>query len=250
MNCTLLDLADFVGGSLTDRGFNDDGTIDDLPWASVFDPAANARALSAIQAEGFRAASRLVDRFVRAVDPTSDQGTTSTSPGGPERNGNAAVNSGGPVDGVHEFERLTRAWWSMAGQFLLRSMPTTAGSGVGPVSLDLGGPSAQRTVNFDVAVGESANCEIWLHNRGPDDRGEVRLHVSDLLSHDGTVIPAAAVHIDPALVAMPARSSRGVVISVDVAPEARPGVYRGTVVADGHPDLWLPLALTIRLPGA
>jgi hypothetical protein len=64
------------------------------------------------------------------------------------------------------------------------------------------------------------------------------------------VIPAAAVHIDPALVAMPARSSRGVVISVDVAPEARPGVYRGTVVADGHPDLWLPVALTIRLPGA
>jgi hypothetical protein len=245
MNCTLLDLADFVGGSLTDRGFNDDGTIDDLPWASVFDPAANARALSAIQAEGFRAASRIVDRFVRAVEPKADEAA-----GGPEHNGDAAVNSGGPTDGLHEFERLTRAWWSMAGQFLLRSMPATAGTRSGPVSLDLSDPSAQRAVNFDVAVGESADCEIWLHNRGIDDRGDVRLHVSDLLSHDGTVIPASAVHIDTAVVAMPARSSRGLVISVHVAPETRPGVYRGTVLADSHPDLWLPVTLTVRLPSA
>ena len=59
---------------MTNRGFNDDGTIDDLPWASVFDPAANARALSAIQAEGFRAASRIVNRFVRAVGPNPGGG--------------------------------------------------------------------------------------------------------------------------------------------------------------------------------
>ena len=35
------------------RGMSDDGSNANLPWASVFDPAANARALSAIQAEGF-----------------------------------------------------------------------------------------------------------------------------------------------------------------------------------------------------
>ena len=39
----------------------------DLPWASVFDSAANMRALSAIQADGFRAASELVDRFESAA---------------------------------------------------------------------------------------------------------------------------------------------------------------------------------------
>src|ERR1700739_63056 len=49
--------------SAVDRG-DGDGNINELPWASVFDPAANARALSAIHAEGFRAASELVDRFV------------------------------------------------------------------------------------------------------------------------------------------------------------------------------------------
>jgi hypothetical protein len=46
----------------------DDGSIADLPWASVFDPAANVRALSAIQARGFRAASEVVDRFVRITE--------------------------------------------------------------------------------------------------------------------------------------------------------------------------------------
>ena len=46
------------------RTTGDDGSIADLPWASVFDPEANARALSAIQARGFRAATEVVDRFV------------------------------------------------------------------------------------------------------------------------------------------------------------------------------------------
>jgi hypothetical protein len=223
---------------LTDRGFNDDGTIDDLPWASVFDPAANARALSAIQAEGFRAASRIVNRFVRAVEPKVEAPESVAGTG----------ESSAPADGIQEFERLTRAWWSMAGQFLLRSLPVTAKTNSEPVSLDVGGSGAPRGVNFDVAVGESASSEIWLHNRGSDDRGNVRLHASDLLSHDGSVIAAAAIGIDTEVVPMPARSSRGVVVTVSVAPEVRPGVYRGTLLASGNPDLWLPVMLTVRLP--
>ena len=141
---------------MTDRGFNDDGTIDDLPWASVFDPAANARALSAIQAEGFRAASRIVNRFVRAVEPKAEAPVSDTDRGDRSAGG----------DGIQEFERLTRAWWSMAGQFLLRSLPATAKTGSDPVSLDVGGSGTPRGVNLDVAVGESASSEIWLHNRG------------------------------------------------------------------------------------
>ena len=233
---------------MTNRGFNDDGTIDDLPWASVFDPAANARALSAIQAEGFRAASRIVDRFVRAVESNSDGDAAATPPNAAATNGNAAVNGNGAVDGIKEFERLTRAWWSMTGQFLLRSIPATAKPGSESVSLDLGDPGPKRGVNFDVAVGDSASCEVWLHNRGPDDRGDVRLHASDLLSHDGNVIAAGGLQIDTAVVPMPARSSRGVTVTIDVAADVRPGVYRGTLLATGNPDLWLPVVLTVRLP--
>ena len=162
--------------SLNNRGFRDDGTIDDLPWASVFDPAANARALSAIQAEGFRAASRIVDQFVRAVESSTNGEATATP--ADSTNGNAAVNANGAVDGIQELERLTRAWWSMAGQFLLRSMPLTPTAGSESVSLDVNNPDAKRAVNLDAPVGGSANSEVWLHNRGPDDRGDVRLHAA------------------------------------------------------------------------
>jgi hypothetical protein len=82
---------------LTNRGFRDDGTIDDLPWASVFDAAANARALSAIQAEGFRAASRIVDQFVRAVGSSTNGEATATP--ADSTNGNNAVDANGAVDG-------------------------------------------------------------------------------------------------------------------------------------------------------
>lgn len=231
---------------MTNRGFGDDGTIDDLPWASVFDPAANARALSAIQAEGFRAASRIVDQFVRAVG-TSTNGETTGAPGD-STNGDAAVNHDGAANGIQDLERFTRAWWSTVGQFLLRSMPLAPTGNTESVSLDLNNPDANRAVNLEAPVGGSADAEVWLHNRGPDDRGEVHLRCSDLLSHDGNVIGADAVRMDTAIVPMPARSSRGVAIAVDISPEMRPGIYRGTLVASGHPDLWLPVMLTVRLP--
>lgn len=231
---------------MTNRGFGDDGTIDDLPWASVFDPAANARALSAIQAEGFRAASRIVDQFVRAVEPGTNGETT--APPGDSTNGNAAANHNGAVNGLQDLERFTRAWWSTAGQFLLRSMPPNATGNSESVSLDLNNPDAKRAVDLEAPVGGSAASEVWLHNRGADDRGEVHLRCSDLLSHEGEVIRAEAMQIDSAVVPMPARCSRGVLIRILIGPEVRPGVYRGTVLAGGHPDLWLPVRLTVRLP--
>jgi len=240
---------------VTSRGLGDDGTIDDLPWASVFDPAANARALSAIQAEGFRAASRIVDRFARAVGsdgngqttaPLSDNGVTNRH-AAVDADGAAGGNRAGPA-GIQEFERLTRAWWSMFGQFLLRSMPVTAQAGGHPLSLDVNNAGSNAGLELEAAIGGSATTEVWLHNRGPDDRPEVRLQCSDLLSHEGNVIRADAVLIDSAVVPMPRRSSRGVVITVNLAPEVPPGVYRGTVLAGGHPDLWLPVVLTVRLP--
>ncbi len=230
---------------MTSRAFGDDGTIDDLPWATVFDPAANARALSAIQAEGFRAASRIVDRFARAVasnghgQPTGDGAT----------NGAAAIDADGTGSaGLQEFERLTRAWWSIVGQSLLRSMPAAARAGDGTVALDVSNPGSKGGLTLEAPVSGCARAEVWLHNRGPEDRPDVRLQCSDLLSHDGDVIHADAVLMDTGVVPMPRRSSRGVAIIVNVTPEARPGIYRGTMLASGHPDLWLPVVLTVRAP--
>ncbi len=238
---------------MANSGFGDDGTIDDLPWASVFDPAANARALSAIQAEGFRAASRIVDRFVRAVESQDTAGSPAVPAGTdvPDSrvpvNRNGAGGDAGPAR-IQDLERLTRAWWSMVGQFLLRSTPA-ASREAGVVSLDVNEPST-GALTLAAAVGGSAGTEVWLHNRGPDDRPDVRLQCSDLLSHDGDVIGADAVQMDTDVVPMPRRSSRGVGITLTVAPDVRPGVYRGTLLASGHPELWLPVVLTVRLPGS
>ncbi|OBI40571.1 hypothetical protein A5707_09140 [Mycobacterium kyorinense] len=230
---------------MTNRGFGDDGTIDDLPWASVFDPAANARALSAIQAEGLRAASRIVDRVVRAVG-SEENGQPSAEASNGKTLAAAGTDTLGPA-GLPEFERLTRAWWSMVGQLLLRSIPPTPAAR-GVLALDLNNPDAHGVLALEAAVAGSAGTEIWLHNRGPADHADVRLQCSDLLGHDGDVISADAVRIDTAVVPMPRRSSRGVVVTVDVSSQVRPGVYRGTLVASGHPDLWLPVVLTVRLP--
>jgi hypothetical protein len=35
-----------------------------------------------------------------------------------------------------------------------------------------------------------------------------------------------------------------------LARDVRPGVYRGNLLGSGHPDLWLPIVLTVRMPEA
>ena len=224
---------------MTRRALGDDGTIDDLPWATVFDPAANARALSAIQAEGFRAASRIVDRFVRAVGSATD-------PADPVDTAGTDAHGTDPAN-VPELERLTRAWWSAAGRFLLRSMPAPGSRGRGTASLDVADPGAHGALTLEAPAPGVASAEVWLHNTGVEDRDRVVLRCSDLLGHTGDVIHAGAVAIDAATVPMPRRSSRAVTVTVDVATGAPPGVYRGTLLAAGDPDLWLPVVLTVRL---
>ena len=69
---------------------------------------------------------------------------------------------------------------------------------------------------------------------------------SDLLAHDGTVIHSQMVRFEPDTVPMPARCSRGVTVEVDVAEDLPPGCYRGTLLPDGHADVWLPVVLTVN----
>lgn len=216
----------------------DDDSIDDLPWASIFDPSANARALSAIQAEGFRAARRIVDKFAQAAAGSANGAD------GDDR----AVADGAEPTGLPDLERFTRAWWSTAGQFLLRSLPAQQNGSDEPVTLDVNDPASKDALTLCVTGPGSATGEVWLHNRETEDRAAVQLRCSELLGHGGQVIDAGAVRVDPAVVPMPRRSSRGVQISVEVGPEVCPGTYRGTLLAVGCPDLWLPVVLTVAAP--
>jgi hypothetical protein len=224
-----------------DRGTGD-GSINDLPWASVFDPAANARAFSAIQAEGFRAASEIVDRFARIATTGLNGKATETTSAAPLTNDQRA-----DLLGATDIEPLIRSWWVMIGQ-LLRGSAQRAPDPVSPdgASLDFSRDEVNGQLEFRATVPGAATAEVWLHNRGASDLGRIGLRCSDLLANDGSVISAGAVSLGPASVPIPGRSSRGIEVKIQVPQGVQPGVYRGTLLVEDHPGLWLPVALTVR----
>jgi hypothetical protein len=220
-----------------DRG--DDGNISDLPWTAVFDPVANARALSAIQARGFAAASELVDRFVQIAE-------SSTNPAAAKATTSAEAHPNGRAADA-DIDLMMNTWWSLWGR-LLRSMPGAAAARGDGATFDLAGESANGGVHLTADGSGPVTGEVWLHNGGSADIGSVGLRCGDLLAHDGAAIRADAVRFTPESCALPGRSSRGVAVEVSVAPEAAVGVYRGTLLVEGYPDLWLPVSLTLRTP--
>jgi hypothetical protein len=101
------------------------------------------------------------------------------------------------------------------------------GGGVGPAIL--------------LTAGQSA--EVWLHNGTTTPAGPFALRCGPLERADGAVLDGT-IRFDPLQVdPLPGRSSRAVAVSVDGTPA--PGVYRGVLQADGAPDLWLPLQVTV-----
>jgi hypothetical protein len=228
---------------VTDRGSADDGSISDIPWASVFDPAINVRALGEIQARGFKAATELVDRFVRmsdrdgATEPNTEPAPAATT----DQQGETRSATPRP-----DADRLLASWKGIIGQLTqsLRAVPSPADAG--SAAFDLMNDNSTGRIALEATQPGAVSTEVWLHNGGPTDLGKVWLRCSDLLAHDGTVIPAQMVRFEPDTVPMPPRCSRGVTVEVDVADELPPGCYRGTLLADGHPDVWLPIALTIK----
>ncbi|KAA0105157.1 hypothetical protein [Mycolicibacterium sp. P1-5] len=218
------------------------GEIHDVPWASIFDPAANVRALTAVQAEGFRAASELVDRFVRMVATRPDGGSAAARQSTPLTNEQRA-----DLLGATDVEPLIRSWWAMAGQFLMGGAPQTSPqAAAASPALDFTGSASAGRLEFEAEVGQTATTEVWLHNAAMQDLGRIRLRCSDLMADDGSVIGSAVIRLEPKTVPVPARSSRGVGLTVKVANKIKPGLYRGTMLVEGRPELWLPVALTVR----
>ena len=91
---------------------------------------------------------------------------------------------------------------------------------------------------------------MWLHNAGADDLGEVRLRCSDLLAHDGTrcQFRCECGSIPPSFRCRPVEPRNHHEIEV-AARRSIPAIYRGTLLVEGHPELWLPVILTVQLVG-
>lgn len=225
-------------------GGNGDGRKDELPWASVFDSGANMRALSAIQAEGFRAARELVDRVVR----TAATGLNGSA--GPASAASLTGQQRADLFGATDVEPLIRSWWSTVGQLLVGSSTYVPDTTPAAPAFDLAMAQSTGRLDLEAQVAGVTAAELWLHNMSAKDLGHVHLRCSDLLADDGSVVESGAVTFDPAPVLMPARSSRGIDAKVKTSPAALPGLYRGTLLVEGHPELWLSVVLTIRPAGS
>ncbi len=175
-----------------------------------------------IQAEGLRAAGELLERVL-------------------ERDGDGAAPRE-PAAG-RDYTTLLDAW----AMLLQRYAAALSGPGAGEsttVALDSG--AVGPPVRIEIRGGESTVAEIWLHNGKSSPAGPLVLRCGTLSTPDGSELDGALVQFEPrAVEQLPARSSRGVLVSLRPDGMLRPGSYRGTIQAAGAPALWLPLEVVI-----
>jgi hypothetical protein len=235
-------------------GRSDEGS-EGLPWASVFDPVANARALEQIQRRGLRAAGELVDRLVSVVD--GDPGRARPADAGADGgNRDGAASGYTAADGSDPLG----VWVDLVTQ-TLQAMARLSVPEPGPGAQPTGGPvwvdvlSGRGSGAFELMAGPTASAtgELWLHNPSAHAVGPLRLHVGELRSPDGQSLPPGALRLDPESVGeLPPRSSRGVsacFVAPDAADPPPSGRYRGLLQADGADAVAVPLELVIRGPG-
>jgi hypothetical protein len=212
---------------------DNDASVSNIPWASVFDPALNIRALGEIQARGFRAATEVVNRFIRPADTKS----VTDSPDSEHAPDEQAT----PPPDV---DQVLQVWQRLAAQ-AVESLRGAAQPRAEVASVDIQHARSSGVVSLVASEPAAVSTEVWLHNHGAEDLGKVRLRCSDLLAHDGALIDSAMVRFEPDTVQMVARCSRGVTVEIDVPDDIATGNYRGTLLADGYPDIWLPVVLSV-----
>lgn len=224
------------GLDVTER--DNDASVSNIPWASVFDPALNIRALGEIQARGFRAATEVVNRFIRPAD-TKSATDSADSEQAPDEHATP------PPD----VDQVLQVWQRLAAQ-AVESLRGAAQPRAEVASVDIQHATSSGAVSLVASEPGAVSTEVWLHNHGAEDLGKVRLRCSDLLAHDGALIDSAMVRFEPDTVPMVARCSRGVTVEIDVPDDIAAGNYRGTLLADGYPDIWLPVVLSVLPRGS
>ena len=188
--------------------------------------ARTLHAITDVQRRSADAAGQLVERLIASVD-----GRERTADGG----------EAGRTDTDDAIAGMTRLWRDS-----ITNLATafTGGGAAAAARIDVAAPAppASVTVTLDAASG-AGSTEVWLHNPSADGIDKLRVHCGAALAHDGSSLDAV-IAADPDGFALPARSSRGVIVSID-APDAAPGVYRTLLLVDGLAGQWLPLEIVV-----
>ncbi len=198
--------------------------------APLFDPVAGVRAMADIQAEGLRAASDLLERVLGA----DQEGPTASSPSPTP-----------PSPGGGDYGALVDAWAELLQRIATGlGPPAEPGTVTVPVDSDAVAPPVRLELE-DSGQLQSAAGEIWLHNGTSAAVGPLVLRCGPLSAPGGETLEARVDFEPTDLPQLPPRSSRGVVVSVAVGSRPSPGLYRGTIQAEGAPTLWLPIEVAI-----
>jgi hypothetical protein len=208
-------------------GSEPDGESADRRAVPPFDPIAGMRAMADIQADGLRAASELLERMLGG-DRGAPLGRHDPAP---------QSNYGALLDA-----------WAQVLQRITAGLAEPVGRDGVTVSLDSGrvGPPVRLELTGSGSDGDEASAELWLHNGTPSAFGPLALRCGPLTGTDGAALDGAEVRFEPGeLEPLPPRSARAVRVSLAASGSPDPGLYRGTIQADGAPKLWLPLEVAI-----
>jgi hypothetical protein len=194
----------------------------------MFDPVAGVRAMADIQAEGLRAASDLLERVL-----------------GPDQEVSTSRSSAPPSAPGGDYAALVDAWAELLQRVATGlAPPAERGTLTVPVDSDAVAPPVRLELE-DSGESQSAAGEFWLHNGTSAAVGPLVLSCGPLSTPGGETLEAR-VDFDPAeLPPLPPRSSRGVAVSVAIGARPSPGLYRGTIQAEGAPALWLPIEVAV-----
>lgn len=205
-----------------------------------------AKLLGEIQAEGLRAAGALVERLVQLVDgpppvapdPADDDATVAKEQPSGEQ---PAVELGAVLP-----------WFELWRDLVERTADTlqrfrAAESDPDGVRVQVGvdgslAPTQPLVIAVDAAG--TGRAEMWLHNGTADAYGALVPHCGPLCDADGNRLECELEIDPPKIDGLPARSSRGFVLSI-VAGGAAPGTYRGIVQVGGTAAVWMPVEVAV-----
>lgn len=178
-----------------------------------------------VQRRSLEAAAALVDRFVTPADLRAE-GDASTS---------------APVPATD----LVGGWAQMLKESLAAFAPASTPEGPSePPSFEVDGHRGPVPVTVDLQGGRVGVAEVWLHNRTDVALDGLRPWCTAAVSHIGVELPSSAIRIEPVVVDLAPRSSRGLRIHVD-AGEAAPGRYHSLLQVTGLPDQCLVLVADV-----
>ena len=182
---------------------------------------------------GFRAASEVVDRFIRLM---GDDPRPPSQPAGEDRSA---------------FRQL-RADLARAVDANLDLVRRAFDLYAGAVDRLLGGDPGADSRHFQmpaVLPGHQASSTLWIHNTTAAAASGLRLHGSDLVSHLGDTISAVGWRFEPTVIDIaPPGSSLPVMVDLQVSKDTPPAIYRGHVFVTNLPGEYMTTEIEVVQP--